>query len=60
LFHKPNVIDAEFKFGKINETKIKEILVERHDFSEDRVNKQLDKLKDITEKNKQKGLDKWF
>ena len=60
LFHKPNVIDSEFKFGKINEEKIKEILVDRHDFSDDRVNKQLDKLKDITEKNKQKGLDKWF
>jgi len=60
LFHKPNVIDAEFKFGKINEEKIKEILVERHDFSEDRVNKQLDKLRDIVEKNKQKGLDTWF
>lgn len=60
LFHKPNVIDSEFKFGKINEEKIKEILVERHDFSEERVNKQLDKLRNITEKNKQKGLDTWF
>ncbi len=60
LFHKPNIIDAEFNFGKISEAKIKEILVDRHDFSEDRVNKQLDKLRDITEKNKQKGLDKWF
>ena len=60
LFHKPNIIDAEFKFEKINEEKIKEILVERHDFSEERVNRQLEKLRDITEKNKQKGLDKWF
>jgi len=60
LFHKPNVIDTEFEFEKINEEKIKEILVERHDFSEDRVNKQLDKLRDLTEKNKQKGLDTWF
>ena len=38
----------------------KEILVERHDFSEDRVNKQLDKLRDAEEKAKQKDLDKWF
>lgn len=60
LFHKPNVVDSEFKFGKIDEEKIKEILVERHDFSEERVNKQLDKLRDIIEKNKQKDLDKWF
>ncbi len=60
LFHKPNIKDADFNFGKINETRIREILVDRHDFSEDRVNKQLDRLRDITEKNKQKGLDKWF
>jgi len=60
LFHKPRVVDAEFKFGKINKEKIKEILVGRHDFSEDRVNKQLDKLRDVEEKAKQKGLDKWF
>ncbi len=60
LFHKPNVYDTDFKFGKIDEEKIKEILVERHNFSEERVDKQLDKLKEITEKAKQKGLDKWF
>jgi len=60
LFHKPNIVDSEFKFSKINEAKIKEILVERHDFSEDRVERQLEKLRDLTEKNKQKGLDKWF
>ena len=60
LFHRPNIIDAEFNFGKIDEEKIKEILVERHDFSEDRVERQLEKLRDIAEKNKQKGLDTWF
>ncbi len=60
LFKKPEVIDVDFKFGKVDEDKIKEILIERHDFSEDRVNKQLDKLREIKEKQKQKGLDKWF
>lgn len=60
LFHKPNVKNFEFKFEKINEEKIKEILVERHDFSEERINNQLEKLKEIVEKNKQKGLEKWF
>jgi len=60
LFHKPNIVDSEFNFGKIDEEKIKEILVERHDFSEDRVERQLEKLRDIVEKNKQKGLDTWF
>ncbi|MBA7653752.1 hypothetical protein ES703_61613 [subsurface metagenome] len=60
LFHKPKVIDANLKFGKIDEEKIKKILVEEHDFSEERVNKQLEKLRNIREKAKQKGLNKWF
>ena len=60
LFHKPNVSNPFFKFGKINEKKIRQILVQEHDFSDDRVQKQLERLRDITEKGKQKGLDKWF
>ena len=60
LFHKPKVIDADFKFGKINEEKIKKILVEEHDFSLQRVEKQLEKLRNIHEKAKQKNLKKWF
>lgn len=60
LFHKPKVIDVDFEFGKIDEKKIKKILVENHDFSEDRVEKQLERLRDIKEKSKQKDLKKWF
>jgi len=60
LFHKPAVVDAEFEFKKIDEEKIKEILVGRHNFSEERVDKQLDKLREVKEKLKQKGLDGWF
>ena len=60
LFHKPNVSNNFFKFGKINEKKIRQILVSEHDFSDDRVQKQLERLREITEKSKQKGLDKWF
>jgi len=60
LFHKPDVKDFEIKFPKINEEKIKKILVEEHDFSIERVEKQLEKLRDISEKAKQKGLDNWF
>ena len=60
LFHRPNVSSSLFKFGKIDEKKIRKILVEEHDFSDDRVQKQLERLREITEKNKQKGLDKWF
>ncbi len=60
LFHKPKVSNTFFKFGKINEKKIREILVEEHDFSDERVQKKLETLREITEKNKQKNLDKWF
>jgi len=59
LFHKPNVVDVDFKFSKINEEKIKEILVQEHDFSEERVNKQLERLRGLEEKKKQKALDEW-
>jgi flap endonuclease-1 len=60
LFRKPDVSDSEIEFGKINENRIRDILIERHNFSEERVNKQIDKLKEIKEKSKQKGLGKWF
>lgn len=60
LFHKHDVKDFDFKFGKINEKKIKEILVKRHDFSEERIEKQLGKLREIADKQKQKDLAKWF
>ena len=60
LFHKPDVVDVDFEFGEVDEEKIKEILVEEHEFSNDRVEKQLEKLRDFEEKKKQKGLDKWF
>lgn len=60
LFHKPNVKDFDFKFRKIDENKIREILVEKHEFSSERVEKQLEKLRDIQEKKKQKGLGNWI
>jgi flap endonuclease-1 len=59
LFHKPNVSKTDFKFGKVDEEKIKKILVEEHDFSLDRVEKQLDKLRDLEDKKKQKNLGDW-
>ena len=60
LFHRPAVKDFEIKFPEFNEEKIKKILVERHDFSLERIENQLKKLKEAKEKNKQKGLKKWF
>ncbi len=56
LFHKHEVIDSDFKFPKVNEKKIKEILVDRHEFSDERVENQLEKLREINEQKKQKTL----
>lgn len=60
LFHKPNVINSDIKFSKFDKSTIKRILVTKHDFSDERVDKQLEKLEELQEKNKQKDLDKWF
>lgn len=60
LFNKPDVIDADIKFGKVDEKRIKKILVDEHDFSEERVEKQLERLRDFEKKSKQKNLGKWF
>src|SRR6056297_2046246 len=60
LFNKPRVSDSEIKFPEIDEEKIKNILVKEHDFSEERVDKQIEKLKTAKEKNKQKGLNEWL
>lgn len=59
LFHKPRVVNADFSFGKADEKKIKHILVEKHDFSEERVEKQLEKLHEMKERKKQKALGDW-
>jgi flap endonuclease-1 len=60
LFYKPEVSNQDFEFVQFDEDKIKDILVRRHDFSEERVQKQVDKLKEIKQKNQQKNLGKWF
>ncbi|PIN91071.1 flap endonuclease-1 [Candidatus Pacearchaeota archaeon CG10_big_fil_rev_8_21_14_0_10_32_14] len=56
LFKKPNVTDFDFKFPKVDEEKIKDILVREHDFSLERVEKQLERLRDAKEKSKQATL----
>ncbi|MEA3329707.1 MAG: flap endonuclease-1 [Nanoarchaeota archaeon] len=56
LFKKPEIHErVEIEFPKINENKIKEILMS-HDFLEERIDKQLVKLQEIKEKAKQKKL----
>ena len=56
IFKKPNVSKEKISFPRLDEKKIKEILVERHEFSKERVDNQLDKLKELKEKGKQKTL----
>lgn len=56
IFKKPNVSKEKVEFPKMDEEKIKEILVERHEFSMDRVEKQLDKLRKEKGKAAQKTL----
>lgn len=60
MFHKPKIVNADFRFSKVDEKKIKEILVEKHNFSEERVEKQLEKLREVKEQKKQKGLSEWI
>lgn len=56
IFKKPNVKKEKVNFPKFDESKITEILVNKHDFSIDRVKKQIDKLKEISSKAGQKTL----
>lgn len=60
MFRKPNVTDSEIISEKIDKEKIKEILIERHEFSEERITEHLRRLEESFEKNKQKDLNKWF
>lgn len=55
LFKQPNIKDVEVNFPKLNEAKLKKILME-HDFSEERINSALNKLKEAKEELKQKTL----
>lgn len=60
LFKNPDVKNFETIFPKLDKEKIREILIEKHNFSEERVEKQLDRLKELSKKNSQTGLNKWF
>ena len=56
LMKHPTIYEKyKIEFPKLNEARIKKILME-HDFSEERIDSQLEKLKDIKEAKKQKTL----
>jgi flap endonuclease-1 len=56
IFKKPNVSKEKVAFPPFNEEKIIEILVNRHEFSLERVKSQLGKLKEVKKKNAQQKL----
>ena len=56
-YESPYMGDIEFK--SVNEEKVKEILL-AHEFSENRIDSGLEKLRKITEAKKQKGLGDFF
>ncbi|QKQ98903.1 flap endonuclease-1 [Candidatus Nanohaloarchaea archaeon] len=56
FFKSPPVEEIEYSFGEVDEEKIKEILVDDHDFSEDRVESGLSDL-EAALSSRQSGLD---
>ena len=60
LFRAPKVEDFEIEFPKPDYEKIREILISRHGFSEERIERQIERLEEVKKANQQKGLDKWF
>lgn len=60
LFKAPKVMDFEIEFPSFDFDKIKEILVDRHGFSLERVEKQIEKLNEVKKSSNQKSLNKWF
>jgi len=56
IFKRPNVSKDKPVFNKMDKDKIVEILVKRHDFSLERIEKQLDKLKEVKKGEGQKKL----
>ena len=56
----PTTDDYELKWGNINIVEIKKLLVEEHDFSEERISKTLEKMEKKEEIKNQKGLGEFF
>ena len=52
----PVMKNYQLKWNELDEKKVKEILVEQHDFSEERISNLLKKFNENKEQRKQKGL----
>ncbi len=60
LIKTPNVKDVEVEIPSFDFEKVREILVERHGFNKERVDKQLERLEGIRKAKQQKGLGSWI
>jgi len=56
----PVTDDYELKWKDCDAEKIREILVEKHNFGAERINSAIEKLKSCKSRNAQKGLGVWF
>ncbi len=56
IFKKPNVSKQRVSFPKFDENKIREVLVEKHEFSSERVANQIEKLRVVLKSNAQVKL----
>ncbi len=60
LMKTPKTKDFDIRFPEADFEKVKEILVKRHGFSEERIDNQLEKLNKTKISKDQKNLNKWF
>ncbi|MEM4295821.1 MAG: hypothetical protein QXS91_03380, partial [Candidatus Anstonellales archaeon] len=60
FFNNPPVRDFEIKDIEMNENKIYSLLVDEHDFSEERIKNALQELKEAKEKERQRSIKEWF
>jgi flap endonuclease-1 len=62
IFYNPNIDkDPKIEKGKLNIPKLKDLLINKYEFNENRINNYLNKfLKNKEELEKQKTIDKWF
>jgi flap endonuclease-1 len=56
IFKKPKVDNVKVEFPQVNEEEIREILVNEHDFSKERIEKQLEKLRVLKKQKAQRTL----
>ncbi len=56
IFKRPSVSSLKVQFPKMHPEKIRQILVDQHDFSFERIEKNLEKLKEAKDKSTQRTL----